>query len=213
MGDWDGKKTRSISSELRLAQCHRCGLLSVSVIEPSLLVCAAELRDPASVPTFQSVSLNPAVARNGILPSLSKDQRSHTIRDSEGEMIMSSGRQRSGSWQVDTMSTVPHLVSDPQSSAGPGPQTMMNRMTSAIDSRSAPQSGESTPVGQRSDTESLGRRARPSESEVEGERGERSAKRQRAEGGRNLYGSLHVQGVKVPAPEGGIGLWFLFTVS
>jgi len=31
--------------------------------------------------------------------------------------------------------------------------------------------------------------------------------------GRNLYGNSHVSGVRVPAPEGGVGLWFLFTVS
>ncbi|KAL1407121.1 hypothetical protein Q8F55_006535 [Vanrija albida] len=29
--------------------------------------------------------------------------------------------------------------------------------------------------------------------------------------GRNLYGNLHVAGVRVPAMEGGVGLWFLFT--
>jgi len=31
--------------------------------------------------------------------------------------------------------------------------------------------------------------------------------------GRNLYGNSHVSGIRVPAPEGGVGLWFLFTVS
>lgn len=31
--------------------------------------------------------------------------------------------------------------------------------------------------------------------------------------GRNLYGNLHVAGVRVAALEGGLGLWFLFTVS
>ncbi|KAL7418846.1 hypothetical protein Q5752_006530 [Cryptotrichosporon argae] len=30
-------------------------------------------------------------------------------------------------------------------------------------------------------------------------------------GGRNLYGNLHVSGIKVPAPDGAVGLWFLFT--
>lgn len=30
--------------------------------------------------------------------------------------------------------------------------------------------------------------------------------------GRNIYGNLHVAGIRVPAPEGGVGLWFLFTV-
>jgi hypothetical protein len=29
---------------------------------------------------------------------------------------------------------------------------------------------------------------------------------------RNLYGSLHVAGIRVIAMEGGLGLWFLFTV-
>ncbi|EIW67972.1 hypothetical protein TREMEDRAFT_63857 [Tremella mesenterica DSM 1558] len=38
------------------------------------------------------------------------------------------------------------------------------------------------------------------------------AKRSRSEpGGRNLFGNLHVAGVRVAAPEGGMGLWFLFT--
>jgi hypothetical protein len=31
--------------------------------------------------------------------------------------------------------------------------------------------------------------------------------------GRNLYGNSHVSGIRVPAPEGGVGLWFLFTVG
>lgn len=31
--------------------------------------------------------------------------------------------------------------------------------------------------------------------------------------GRNLYGNSHVSGIRVPAPEGGFGIWFLFTVS
>lgn len=31
--------------------------------------------------------------------------------------------------------------------------------------------------------------------------------------GRNLYGNAHVSGIRVPAPEGGLGIWFLFTVS
>ena len=30
---------------------------------------------------------------------------------------------------------------------------------------------------------------------------------------RNLFGSLHVSGVKVPGPDGQLGIWFLFTVS
>ena len=30
--------------------------------------------------------------------------------------------------------------------------------------------------------------------------------------GRNLYGNSHVSGIRVAAPEGGVGLWFLFTV-
>lgn len=30
---------------------------------------------------------------------------------------------------------------------------------------------------------------------------------------RNLYGALHVSGVKVVAPSGEQGFWFLFTVS
>ncbi|WRT63694.1 uncharacterized protein IL334_000617 [Kwoniella shivajii] len=32
-----------------------------------------------------------------------------------------------------------------------------------------------------------------------------------SKGVRNLYGNLHVAGVRVPAPEGGMGTWFLFT--
>lgn len=32
-------------------------------------------------------------------------------------------------------------------------------------------------------------------------------------GGRNIYGNLHVAGIRVPAREGGVGMWFLFTVS
>lgn len=31
--------------------------------------------------------------------------------------------------------------------------------------------------------------------------------------GRNIYGNIHVAGIRVPAREGVVGLWFLFTVS
>jgi hypothetical protein len=41
----------------------------------------------------------------------------------------------------------------------------------------------------------------------------RSGKKARLEVGRNLFGALHVSGVKVVAPTGELGLWFLFTVS
>lgn len=41
----------------------------------------------------------------------------------------------------------------------------------------------------------------------------RSGKKARLEVGRNLFGALHVSGVKVVAPSGELGLWFLFTVS
>lgn len=43
--------------------------------------------------------------------------------------------------------------------------------------------------------------------------GPRDSKRQRADGQRNLYGNLHVSGVRARDLEGGLGLWFLFTVS
>lgn len=63
------------------------------------------------------------------------------------------------------------------------------------------------------------RRARPlkeesreSSDESDGD-GQRDSKRPRAGGQRNLYGNLHVSGVRAPAMEGGLGLWFLFTVS
>ena len=41
---------------------------------------------------------------------------------------------------------------------------------------------------------------------------DKEQRRQRA-WGRNLYGNAHVSGVRVPAPEGGLGIWFLFTVG
>lgn len=31
--------------------------------------------------------------------------------------------------------------------------------------------------------------------------------------GRNLYGNAHISGIRVAAPEGGLGIWFLFTVN
>lgn len=42
---------------------------------------------------------------------------------------------------------------------------------------------------------------------------ERKEDRRQKAWGRNLYGNAHVAGIRVPAPEGGTGMWFLFTVS
>ncbi|WWC85952.1 uncharacterized protein L201_000822 [Kwoniella dendrophila CBS 6074] len=41
--------------------------------------------------------------------------------------------------------------------------------------------------------------------------GQQNATITASKGVRNLYGNLHVAGVRVPAPEGGMGTWFLFT--
>lgn len=43
--------------------------------------------------------------------------------------------------------------------------------------------------------------------------GKPSSKKSKQTVQRNLFGSLHVPGVRVIAPEGDFGLWFLFTVS
>ena len=60
-----------------------------------------------------------------------------------------------------------------------------------------------------------GTRGDPKSSGDEQRRSHTSKKsRQASESGlRNLYGSLHVPGIRVIAPDGDMGLWFLFTVS
>jgi hypothetical protein len=41
--------------------------------------------------------------------------------------------------------------------------------------------------------------------------GIRSSKKVKGEPGRNLHGNSHISGIRVAAPEGGSGLWFIFT--
>lgn len=53
----------------------------------------------------------------------------------------------------------------------------------------------------------------PTPPEVSHEIQESKEERRAKAWGRNLYGNSHVSGIRVPAPEGGLGMWFLFTVS
>ena len=40
-----------------------------------------------------------------------------------------------------------------------------------------------------------------------------TSKKAKPDAGRNLYGTLHIPGVRVPAMDSSIGLWFLFEVG
>jgi hypothetical protein len=119
----------------------------------------------------------------------------------------------------------------PEGIAGPGPSSLRHRASWAADSKySRGQAGLGDVDVQSSYVGSSGegglsrlagnkatRRARPGADEIESSGDdselERSSKKVRRGKQRNLYGNLHVAGVRVPTMEAGMGLWFLFTVS
>ncbi|KAI9635898.1 velvet factor, partial [Dioszegia hungarica] len=138
--------------------------LDLSDIDPSCLICEAEISPPVDLPA-------------GVLPQSLKTQgpsnhRSSWISDQHWDTRSVAGP--SGTMQG-YPEQVQHLIAD-----APGDTGRTRKLP----------------------------HAQPDE-ELEGSG--RSGKKARLEVGRNLFGALHVSGVKVVAPSGELGLWFLFT--
>ncbi|RSH85592.1 hypothetical protein EHS25_003731 [Saitozyma podzolica] len=216
----------------------RFGAYWLRAIEPTHLICAAELTSSVSSPTGTPVSRPsspPHVSKDTIehfestqsappalfaRPGSPGPARQRLLQEPDGDAVMSE-QSRSGG------SITPQSNPSQEGRPGPGPSSLQHRASWATDAHYArghlaigdadldPQPGGHP----RFLWNAARRRARPlkdesreSSEESDGE-GQRDSKRLRAGGQRNLYGNLHVSGVRAPAMEGGLGLWFLFTVS
>ncbi|WWC66694.1 uncharacterized protein I206_100598 [Kwoniella pini CBS 10737] len=214
-----------------------------SSIEPSHLICAAELGPPTSDSNHISTSSSKTsrnsqraeddtsskralsskqAAENGDVPMIDGDEEStmefmqsssHSVpfgsdhdtsslrlRDllsTERESNVRSGR-GSGSASASASRSGSH------STIGPG---FLADTDEKMDLDKDELAEELVDLGPRSTKESIVGRQKDTPVKTKSGKSARDA----SKGVRNLYGNLHVAGVRVPAPEGGMGTWFLFT--
>lgn len=169
-------------------------------------MCAAELCDPRGDP--------PRVTPRALAKSASDPSSSPSTRPNEPTTMspMSSSTMYEGEDDRDVARegsqrpTSPG--SQPRASSSRHPETP-GQGASARNRDDAPKTPQQ-PLTSRSSSKGSDR----SRSARGGSRG-RSARgdEKRVIVGRNLYGSLHVAGIRVAAMDGEAGLWFLFTVS
>ncbi|WVF66183.1 hypothetical protein IAT40_000923 [Kwoniella sp. CBS 6097] len=230
-----------------------------SAIEPSHLICAAELAPPLS-PAADSSS-RPASAGLSRPSSSSAPGGKGYSKDLGGDVIMSErptaipvfgdmyqGGARDGDGDVDDVSMIEDdermefMVPSPRNSPH-NSDDGQGHDPSAKDGQAPHNDDHSYQPGQRRDIAD-GREegseqpygsfpSRPMTSRIDGILNHpatstagavRSAAKKRSgevkdtatsdpsiKAVRNLYGNLHVAGVRVPSPEGGMGTWFLFT--
>ena len=214
-----GRKRRSIWREYRSSSDARGARLIVpravfaclqelladivSSIEPAFLVCAAEVRSPGSpLPNSDADS-----AHEGG-PSVPSPRRS--TMDGDGDISMStpaSGGYRERPGWATAPSTAP--TSRPGSSSGG------QRLTIPQDSPDERLAAPLPRIRTRNEPDELSEGSSGDEGSgrsLHGEGPDSKRHRPNSEGARNLYGSLHIPGIRVVAPEGGMGMWFLFTV-
>ncbi|WWD22410.1 hypothetical protein CI109_106901 [Kwoniella shandongensis] len=193
-----------------------------SLIEPSHLLCAAELGPPSmlpasfDLPTF-NLPLSGSTGASANMAAISLDD--DPDRDSEGDVHMRS-RDSDESTPLASLQRVDVGV------AGPGPSTSLhtdkphdNGLAPPASRRYAEDSSPTPTPRPISRVGSYSGFASDSDEEGEPHSGPSREKRRRPDPssaggngvGRNLFGSLHVAGVKVPAIDGTMGLWFLFT--
>nr|XP_018266814.1 uncharacterized protein I303_00792 [Kwoniella dejecticola CBS 10117]OBR88972.1 hypothetical protein I303_00792 [Kwoniella dejecticola CBS 10117] len=161
-----------------------------SSIEPSHLICAAELGPPTERPT---VTRPPGSTGSSSQP---QEQEISGKQDAEdGDVPMIDGEEES---TLEFMKPAPPAITSSsfEFGRGSGPTSTLHDMLSK-ERESNVRSGSGSASGSGSQT-TIGAKASRSASGS-------------TTGVRNLYGNLHVAGVRVPAPEGGMGTWFLFT--
>ncbi|WOO84648.1 Velvet complex subunit B [Vanrija pseudolonga] len=176
-------------------------------IEVSHIVCAAELFSPQRQPT-------PAQSESSSFPLPLRETASPRRRTpSPARLALDGYIKRSPG----TVSASPQDDRDAIDSRYP-PTPPLNNQPPRMEEADAipddrPSSATRPPSqaseGSRGSRGSRGRSARVTQSEPLGDRPGSGSRK--VVPGRNLYGNLHVAGVRVPAMEGGVGLWFLFT--
>nr|XP_019048889.1 hypothetical protein I302_02668 [Kwoniella bestiolae CBS 10118]OCF27819.1 hypothetical protein I302_02668 [Kwoniella bestiolae CBS 10118] len=172
-----------------------------SSIEPSHLICAAELGPPSEKPN-RSIGI-PSTSHQA---SSSKPKSRYAEEDGQGV-----GDVDVGSDDDDDQGGffAKERVSNIRSGSGAPPRQVPEESMIVDNPSSEDELKEDEPdqpismmqSGYTSRTQSANRSGGSSRTETGGS----------SKGVRNLYGNLHVAGVRVPAPEGGMGTWFLFT--
>ncbi|KAK8845464.1 hypothetical protein IAR55_006177 [Kwoniella newhampshirensis] len=199
-----------------------------SSIEPSHLLCAAEIGPPTNPPSPGPPAFNvlppglTGASANMAAISLKDGQD----KDAEGDIRMR-GRDSDERTPVASMQDIGEGI------AGPGPATIRSTDLRHDNGLAPPtlrrRVDESSPTptpppGPSSRLPPLSVASSESEGDDEGWAGPSREKRRRPDPslptmggiggggrGRNLFGTLHVAGVRVPAIDGSMGLWFLFT--
>lgn len=166
-------------------------------------MCAAELCDPRGDP--------PRVAPRVMAKAARDLSSSPTTRPTEPTLMSP------------TSSSTMYEGEDERDVARPGSQPSPESQPRASSSRHPETPGQGTSARNRDDAPKTPPQPQTSRSSSKGSDRSRSARggsRGRSRGddkrvivGRNLYGSLHVAGIRVAAMDGEAGLWFLFTVS
>lgn len=179
-------------------------VLTVSDIEVGNLVCTAELCDPRDPPR---------VAPRAMAKAIRDPSSSPTTRPTE--LTVMSPTSSSTMYEGEDERDVARTGSQPAASPASQPR--------ASSSRHPETPGQGTSARNRDDAPKTPPQPQTSRSSSKGSDRSRSARggsRGRSRGddkriivGRNLYGSLHVAGIRVAAMDGEAGLWFLFTVS
>lgn len=186
-------------------------VVSTSLVEPPNLICAAELVSPgvspATTPTQSSIS------RTGMVPDL-EDPRAGppSTPSSSSRPGGSQPKRRPGPapWSTHSSRSIDGDIGPgvPERDS-PNPNPSPRALQYSTLAHGYPHSDSSPNIMRGSSrggtTHSPPRVSREAQEDKE-------QRRQRA-WGRNLYGNSHVSGIRVPAPEGGSGIWFLFTVS
>ncbi|EKD01882.1 hypothetical protein A1Q2_03809 [Trichosporon asahii var. asahii CBS 8904] len=174
----------------------------MSDIEVGNLVCAAELCDPRGDPprvaprTIAKAARDPSSSptTRAAEPTVMSPTSSSNIEGDEERIGARAGSQRAAS-----------PANLPRASTSRHPETP-GQGTSARNRDNAP---KTPPQAQTSRSSSKG--SDRSRSARGGSRGRSRGDDKRVIVGRNLYGSLHVAGIRVAAMDGEAGLWFLFT--
>ncbi|KAK6905375.1 hypothetical protein I203_106202 [Kwoniella mangroviensis CBS 8507] len=197
-----------------------------SSIEPSHLICAAELGPPADEQDIQSNT--PSTSARTFHPRpISRTEPEYGSQIPTGTEYDPDGTEDQDVPMIDTMGERLEIMRSSPPTIPQGGSFVKERESNIRSGSGTPHQGEDNMVVDEpsSDDELDEDEDQPipmmkSEFPTKKSSSRRSSARSTPKAGgsaafstgvRNLYGNLHVAGVRVPAPEGGMGTWFLFT--
>lgn len=196
-----------------------------SGIEPTYLICAADLCSPITSPQTNYTSSSMGQASYGFAQESRSSSSPHDRRRSSTSSDSSERAQKRASVRADSPACSVCDVADSRYMSSPQPQGY-GQYYQPVSEYSSSEYWSSQGVEQYppavggSDRSSLhhdggGGIAGFNVGTGHGLPGPSGHQKKKSKpgAGRNLYGNLHVAGVRVPAMDGTMGLWFLFTVS